>query len=122
MNKYYVWNDKIKVWVQANHPVEAIAAALSYCGFKDSIDIPDHLISSSNFTVDCMGFRHIEGSFVPLIDTELIVDGPNEINELMFPMHLVDKDRALEFFDDLQHRYDPFCQDEYYRELGENDD
>lgn len=104
--KYYVWNDKIQVIVMAESPIGGVAEALSYCGFTDSTDIPDHLISWGVFSVDEQGFRHVNGT---MVEVEL---GDQTTQSIQSPMYTINKDIALDFFDNAMAQYDPFCEDE----------
>ena len=119
MKKYYVWNDKVQILVLAWDEHDAVSQALSYMGFKQSVDIPEHLISWDFFAVDCMGFKHIDGVKLPIINSDLTTSG---VTETVFPMYLVEKYRALEKFDHVNSRYDPFCEshDDYFDGYDDN--
>ena len=105
MRKYYVWNATIKLIVTARNPMEACCEALSYCGFTESTEIPDHIISWPKWGVDEQGFRHINGSEVEMYDG-------GKLHSIMMqcPMWTPDSMMVLDRFDAMQREFDPFCE------------
>lgn len=91
---YNTWKVLVTVPVKLTRPghyIQAICEALSYMGFKDSTEIPAKLLCWDSFLVDERGFRDFDTA-----DHETVI---------------VDVDEALDWFDELNRKYDPFCED-----------
>ncbi len=113
--KYYVWNDKVKVVCLADSPVEAVAVALSLYAFnrpktypngwggREDVDMSK--ISWAFFTVSTGGWRAIEG-------TTIEVDYNTYVTQ--YADNLITREIALDWFDNLMNKFDPFCENEDY--------
>lgn len=89
--KYYVSMGRhIRVLVTADNPVEAIAHAISYMGFEDTMEIPQWMMEWEDFIIDERGFRDY-----------------NTADEQTL---LIELGEALDGVDEVFRYYDPFCE------------
>lgn len=119
IDKYYVVSGKLRACVIAKSASHAVAEALSLAGFKDQTEIPADYLHTVYFFVDKRGYRDM----IPLKKLEDV--GGNEYNsdkDTGLPVWKILLHVGLDRFDREVRSFDPFCQDEYYRELGEDDE
>ncbi len=104
--KWYVWNDTIQELVVANHPMRAVAEALSRQGWTQQTDIPEDRIKWPYFYCDQRGFRNKpELISITVGETwshaEIVQEGAQ------LPIM---KEAALNWFDAINSKLDPFCE------------
>lgn len=115
IDKYYVVSGKLRACVTAKSASHAVAEALSLAGFKDQTEIPADYLHTVYFFVDKRGYRD-------MIPVEKLEDEFRSDKDTGLPVWKILLHVGLDRFDKETHEYDPFCQDEYFRELGEDEE
>lgn len=112
--KWYVVCGKLKSWEYTKDgPLGAICLALSRAKFLDATEIPADYLDEVFFYVDARGFRTHKDDLIRNPDNAF--DDGSAAWKILISV-------GLDRFDHAMRSFDPFCQDEYYRELGEDDE
>jgi len=93
-------------------PLGAVVNAISRAGFKDSTEIPADYLDEVFFYVDARGYRKHKDDEIRNPDNAF--DDGSAAWKILVSI-------ALDRFDHDMRSYDPFCQDKYFEELGEDE-